>query len=406
MGDGTEDTARPRMLVIARESRSMKQGELANAMQALAGADAKVSQGYVSKAEAGRLNVSGDRLELYARALDYPAALLCLDEQEVGAGAGLIHHRKKQAASAGDLKRIHAVLNLTRIQVSALLRDVPRAPRPVLPHLTADDLTTPADVARQLRAEWGTPRGPLESMVGLIEEAGALIASRALVSPQPLDSGADSVPVDAVSCSRPGEDTVVLLNRGTPADRQRYTLAHELGHMVLHQVPHPQQEKQANSFAAELLMPSRDIRADLTGGSLTIARLLALKTRWKVSMWALLRRAHTLGEISDWQYRSLAVEMSSLGYRTVEPGELVHEMPSAVTSMITWHLEHGRAIPDLARATFLTPEEFVDLYLTDLATPGVDADPQVLSAVSLSQSMSEPMSRSSSLSSPTREAAL
>jgi Zn-dependent peptidase ImmA (M78 family) len=253
---------------------------------------------------------------------------------------------------------------------------------------------TPADVARRLRAEWGMPRGPLESMVGLIEGTGALIASRALVSPQPLDSGADSVPVDAVSCSPPGREPVVLLNRGTPADRQRYTLAHELGHMVLHQVPHAEQEKQANSFAAELLMPSRDIRTDLAGGSLTIARLLKLKTRWKVSMWALLRRARTLGEISDWQYRSLAVEMSSLGYRTVEPGELDHETPAAVTSIITWHLERGREVSDLASAAFLTPDEFVDLYLSASAPPGMSADRPFSSAVS------------SSLSSPTREAAL
>jgi Zn-dependent peptidase ImmA (M78 family) len=358
------ETAQPQMLVLARESRAMTQGQLATTMQELDGSDSKVSQGYVSRAEAGRLTVTGERLELYARALDYPAPLLCLSEQEVGAGAGLVHHRKRQAASAGDLKRIHALLNLTRIQLRTLLPGAPRPAAEGIPQIAVDELTTPADAARRLRAEWTSPGGPLNSVIALVEDTGALVACRELVTPVPLGSGAESVPVDAVSCCPIGEDPLVLLNLGTPAERQRFTLAHELGHMVMHQVPHPEQEKQANSFAAELLMPARQVREDLIGGQLTVLRLLELKARWNVSMWALLRRAHTLGVLSDWQYRTLAVEMSSLGYRTAEPGQLDCEAPTVVTRMITWHLEQGRDIADLAHEAFLTPDEFVDLYMS------------------------------------------
>lgn len=364
MEQGVVDVAQPRMLVIARESRAMTQGQLATAMKGLDGPESKISQGYVSRAEAGRLAVTGDRLELYARALDYPVSLLCLSEQEVGAGAGLVHHRKKQAASAGDLKRIHAVLNLTRIQLRALLVGVHRSAGAGIPQVAVDELTTPSDAAKRMRAEWEVPGGPLDSVVALVEDLGAWVARRRLVAPVPLDSGAESVPVDAVSASPPGEEPLVLLNAGTPAERQRFTLAHELGHMVMHQVPHPEQEKQANAFAAELLMPARQIRAELSGGSLSVPQLLELKTRWKVSMWALLRRAHTLGVISDWQYRTLAVEMSSLGYRTTEPGDLEAETPTAVASMITRHLEQGRDVTELAHIAHLSPDEFIDLYLS------------------------------------------
>jgi hypothetical protein len=87
--------------------------------------------------------------------------------------------------------------------------------------------------------------------------------------------------------------------------------------MVMHQVPHPEQKK-ANRFAAELLMPTQEIR-DQLHGQIDVPLLLELKAQWKVSMWALLRRAHTFGILGDWQYRSLAVEMSSVGYRTSEP---------------------------------------------------------------------------------------
>ena len=369
MAEQVVGVAQPRMLVLARESRAMTQGELAKAMQELEGPGGRVSQGYVSRAEAGRLTVEGERLGLYARALGYPARLLCLTESEVGAGPGLVHHRKKQAVSAADLHRIHAVLNLTRIQLRALLSGVARPTGIGVPHVSVDDYDSPEDAARRLRAEWGIPEGPIESVVVVVEDAGALVTCRELVPPVPLDSGGESVPVDAVSGCPPGEDPVVLLNVGTPAERQRFTLAHELGHMVMHLVPHPEQEKQANRFAAELLMPTEQIRKQLHG-QIDVALLLELKAQWKVSMWALLRRAHSLGIISDWQYRSLAVEMSSLGYRTSEPGRLEPEMPTVVTSLVNLLLQRGRDVRELADAAYLHTDEFVRLYLTRSVTAG------------------------------------
>lgn len=367
---GSVDTAQPRMLVLARESRSMTQVELAEAMTALDGPGGRVSQGYVSRAEAGRLSVTGDRLELYARAVGYPARLLCLTEQEVGAGPGLVHHRRKQAVTATELRRIHSLLNLTRIQVKALLPGAPRPAGAGLPQILVDDYHPPAEVAQRLRAELAVGAGPLESVVTLVEGTGALVACRILVPPVPLESGGESVPVDAVSGCAPGEDPLVLLNAGTPGDRQRFTLAHELGHMIMHPVPHPEQEDQANQFAAELLMPREQILADFHG-RVGLPLLLELKRRWRVSMWALLRRARTLGVIGDWQYRTLAVEMSSLGYRTCEPGELAPETPTAVPTLVHWQLRQGRVVGDLAEAACLHPAEFIELYLNTQVAPAM-----------------------------------
>lgn len=382
--------AHPRMLVLSRESRGMTQGQLAAAMQELDKSGGKISQGYISRAEAGRLTVSDDRLELYAQALGYPAALLCLTENEVGAGVGLVHHRKKQAATAGDLKRIHAVVNLTRLQLRPLLAGAPRPAGPGIPRIPVDDLTTPSDAARAVRAAWSVPPGPLESMVSWAERAGVVVTCRELVATVPLDSGTESVPVDAVSCNPAGEDPLVLLNLGTPAERARYTLAHELGHMSMHEVPHPDQEKQANAFAAELLMPARDIRADLARRSLTVARLLELKSYWKVSMWALMRRAHTLGELSDWQYRNLAVEMSSLGYRFHEPGGLDGESPTTVSSAIRWHLDNGRDVAALARTALLSPAEFTHLYLDTPDAIGPASEDVAAAAVRVTRTPTTP----------------
>ncbi|MCK2241841.1 MULTISPECIES: XRE family transcriptional regulator [unclassified Crossiella] len=354
--------AQPRMLVLARESRGWKQGDVAKAMKALDGDDSKVSQAYVSRAESGKLPVSGDRLDLYANALGYPAELLTLERGEIGAGAGLIHHRKQQAVAAPELRRIHAILNLTRVQLAGLLDGVPRSIEAKIPQIAVDDYLSPEEAADELRAEWGLPGGPIDSIIAILEAAGGLVLARSLVAPAPLNSGNDSVPVDAVSSCTPGEDPIVLLNAGTPGDRQRFTLAHELGHMVMHTIPHPDQEKQANRFAAQLLMPAKDIRANFQG-AVDLRLLLSLKEQWHVSMWALLRRAHTLDEISDWQYRTLAVQMASLGYRTTEPSSLDPEQPVAVRAAVDWRLDHGSDVDSLARAALLRPEEFTCLYL-------------------------------------------
>ena len=68
-------------------------------------------------------------------------------------------------------------------------------------------------------------------------------------------------------------------------------------------------EGEADRFAAEFLMPEREIRSDLRP-PLTIARLAALKPYWKVSMAALARRAWNVGTIDQNRYRRLFTELS------------------------------------------------------------------------------------------------
>src|SRR5260370_2681827 len=101
----------------------------------------------------------------------------------------------------------------------------------------------------------------------------------------------------------------------------------------MRRMPSDQQERQADQFAGELLMPGADIRGSLKGG-LDLGRLIELKAEWRVSMAAIARRAHTLGAISDWQYRQLNVELSTLGYRTAEPAMIAPEQPIAVSQLV------------------------------------------------------------------------
>ncbi|WP_327007558.1 ImmA/IrrE family metallo-endopeptidase [Dactylosporangium sp. NBC_01737] len=348
----------PAALILARESRGMTQADLARAMTSLAGA--AVSQGYVSKAEAGRLEVTGDRLDLYARALRYPISLLCADPELHGVGVGLVHHRKRASLGAPALRRIHAELALARKQTQGLLALAGVDGTHRFHHIAVDDFDTPADAAIAVRHEWDLAPGAVPDLVRSIEDAGGLVLQRDLGSRE----------LDAVTQWLDGDPPLFLINSQAPPDRARFSLGHELGHVIMHREPDSGavQERQADEFASELLLPAGAVRAELKQGRLDLARLQELKQRWGVSMAALLRRAATLNVVTDWQYRNIMVEMSALGYRTQEPSDLVRETPERVHALVADLRAQRHDVEALAEAAGLLPDEFVQLYLSGEST--------------------------------------
>ncbi|WP_217711129.1 ImmA/IrrE family metallo-endopeptidase [Actinomadura sp. NAK00032] len=346
-------TAQPGMLVLARESRGLTQTEVARAMARISGE--RVSQAWVSKAEAGRTPLSGLRLAWYAAAVGYPPQVLCEDPQVSGVGIGLVHHRKKAALGATALRRIHAELALARRQVGGLLAEVGGPVRQRFVRIGVSALDTPMDAAQQVRELWDVPSGPVEDMVALIERAGGLVLMRDL----------RTADLDAVSQWDGDQPPLVLANAMASGDRLRFSLGHEIGHLIMHAQPAATalQEREADQFASELLMPASDIRDEL-GGRLDLDRLLALKQRWGVSMAALARRAQALAVISDWQYRNLMIEMSTLGYRTKEPGAIPNESPRTLHTLARLLVDQYSA-QEAAAAAGLLPDEFITLYLPE-----------------------------------------
>jgi Zn-dependent peptidase ImmA (M78 family) len=345
--------AEPAMLVLARESRGWTQADVAEAMSQI-DASARISQGYVSRAEAGRLTVSGERLHLFAAALRYTPDVLCSPADVHGVGIGLVHHRKRASMGAIELRRIHALLALTRMQTTALTRAADLTGDHRFRHIPVNALDTPQDAAEQVREEWNLPPGPIGDLIAVVEGAGALVVVRDLGTGE----------LDAVSQWSPGEPPLFLLNATAPPDRFRFSLAHEVGHVFMHTEPGTgrEQEEQADRFSAEFLMPHTDIAADLKQG-VDLARLLELKGRWGVSMSALVRRALTLNVISDWQYRNIMVEMSALGYRTTEPEAVPRETPHGMAGVVDkLEQHHGLSAGEAACVAGLTPDEFDEIY--------------------------------------------
>ena len=119
--------------------------------------------------------------------------------------------------------------------------------------------------------------------------------------------------------------------------RQRFDVAHELGHIVMHTDSEPGSkivEGQAHRFAAEFLMPATGIRDELPS-RVDWQRLFCLKERWGVSLQALLMRCRQLKVMSESTYQRAMVALSSNGWRRQEPGEgTVPELPSLLPKCV------------------------------------------------------------------------
>jgi Zn-dependent peptidase ImmA (M78 family) len=224
--------------------------------------------------------------------------------------------------------------------------------------MDVDDYESPEKIAEFVRAAWQMPRGPIGNLISLVESMGAIVI--------PFDFGTDDV--DAVGQWTWGLPPLFFLNSAAPTDRMRFSLAHEIGHIVMHRVPTPDLEKEADRFAAELLLPAADITDELR--ALTLQKAMRLKLRWRVSAQALITKAKTTKAVSDRKYASLYSYLSKLGYRKKEPFTLAPEVPTTLSRLVGLHISHlGYSLDDLCQIAFVSDEEFRLTYLGESNDP-------------------------------------
>jgi Zn-dependent peptidase ImmA (M78 family)/transcriptional regulator with XRE-family HTH domain len=259
------------VLTIARRSRGLTQAELAES--------AGLTQAALSRYESGLREPDGDVLDRLGRTLGVTTQFLTQAGRVRGGMAVDEHMRRRLTAKPTVWRRLEARLNEYRLHASLLFEEVSIRADQRVPAL--DPLDVPAaDAARLVRMQWRMPIGPVHTLVRWLEAAGCLVIEE--------DFGTSRV--DGMS-QWVGDHPVILLNSAAPTDRKRLTLAHELGHLVLHsQEVTPDLEREADQFAAEFLMPMQVVRAQLR--NLKPGRLHDLKREWGVSMQALIERAH------------------------------------------------------------------------------------------------------------------
>jgi Zn-dependent peptidase ImmA (M78 family) len=166
----------------------------------------------------------------------------------------------------------------------------------------------------------------------------------------------DGIPV--IRASRPSGDG------GIPGDRQRFTLAHEIGHLTMHSsCPPPETaeqakaiEKQAHRFAGAFLLPGDAFLEDLEArgrGRVTLATLAQMKAQWGVAIKAMVVRLQNLHRIDADQARSLYKQISARSWNKHEPVEVVNERAIWLGKALTRRFPDGDAIAAAAAGTDL-----------------------------------------------------
>ncbi|MDB5652469.1 MAG: hypothetical protein JWQ94_82 [Tardiphaga sp.] len=308
------------MLFLARQMRRVAQDEL---VVLLANG---VTQGTLSKIERGRIQPTAEMIEDFSRVLRVRPTFFT--NPSYLRQAPVSFHRARKSLSAKDETAVHAQAEVYRLSLKKILADIEL--ENVIPSPPAIDIDQYAgdakEIAKVARKRWNLPRGPIADMTSLIEDSGVVIV--------PFDFG---TPLIDGFCQHGGDGLppMIFVNSSLSKDRLRFSLAHELGHLVMHDVPNPEQEMQANAFASEFLMPAEDIKDDLH--DLKLTKFMELKLHWGTSMQALIYRAWQIGKISDRQLKYFFIEVAKRGWRKVEPVDVPHlkEKPSTLRALIS-----------------------------------------------------------------------
>ena len=241
-----------------------------------------------------------------------------------------VEFRKKTISRKREEARVQARIvdllerYLTVEQILALPSVVWDKPREA-PYPVVSDPAEAEQAALSVRSHWDLGRKPILNMVDLLEESGikvlafdlsdiAGIAAHGRIGQQPVGP-------------------VIVVNRAHSGERQRFTLAHELGHLLLTVDTKVDDEKGAHRFAGAFLMPANVVRMEIGNRRTSIgwSELFSLKRLFRVSVPSLVYRCRDLGIFSESLYRSLFRDMSRFGWRSppyAEPGAISVEHPT------------------------------------------------------------------------------
>jgi len=234
--------------------------------------------------------------------------------------SGLPHFRSYRAGTQVAYRQAQAYVQVTQDLVRTL-RDYVDFPALHLPDISADpelaESIVPQMAAQYVRHVWGLGDGPIAHVLREVENHGVC----AVFAPF------EHASLDAYSVFGGGVPLIVLNPTVGDYYRQRFDVAHELGHLVMHPDAEPGNkviEAQADAFASELLAPSEVLHDELPtrmdgAGWL---KLKELKERWGVSMKVLLDKAYALGRLTEEGYRAGMKSLSRNGWKLLEPGAI------------------------------------------------------------------------------------
>lgn len=335
------------------------------------GAAVFVSRQHIHQLESGARMPADDVLGALAEFLGVEPSFF-FNPLESDVKAEQCHFRKRRTTPVGMANRVLAFGTIFEQLVTQLHQtlDLPEPDFDVVEKYGYESASLSAPlierIAEASRKHWGLGNdSPIDNMTRVLENAGAIVTHFEGVSDK----------VDALSMNR--KYPVILRNTAKSSTfRLRFDLAHECGHLILHQgieTGDKLTEKQADAFASAFLMP-REAFADeflqcLSATRIRWSHVWRMKLRWRVSARAIIYRAHFLGLINAQQYRGANVYLNNKGYSKSElyddtlPLEEPEIIPSALEILST---ELGITTDKIARKLHISHKVLGELVGTQL----------------------------------------
>jgi Zn-dependent peptidase ImmA (M78 family)/transcriptional regulator with XRE-family HTH domain len=292
-----------------------------------------VSQGLISQIESGRKPATEELIAAISRTTGAPETFFQVASVDVPVGS--LRFRKHARVRAIDSQRVEELAKEAWRVLSGLMEEM-SYPRPHLPVAegSAVDGSTVETFAEEARQALGLSEDkPISHLTRAMERHGIAIVP--IVLPSLDDTTGEAIGHFGISCWPSTRDYGLIGYFRGAGDRERFTLAHELGHMVLHSgrgfANDP--EGEANRFASAFLLPKERMQESLGGSPVSLAELAQLKARWGTSIQALIMRGSQLGLIDEHRKTSLFKQLSARGWRRNEPVAVNSEDP-----MLPWKL--------------------------------------------------------------------
>lgn len=348
----------PKQIKFARVRRRLSKAQLAKEL----GVTSRSLQNY----ETGASAPDPATLAEIAKLLRFPQQFFFIDENMPEINEHAVSFRKLSKMTEA-MKDCTFAAGAIAFKVNEWIEERFSLPQADLPDLS--DLE-PEAAAATLRRLWSLGNAPIPNMIHLLESKGVRVFSLT----------EETREVDAFCTWYEGKP-FTFLNTIKSAERSRFDAAHELGHLVRnvytmqHGQPHgPEMERQADAFAAAFLMPKESVAANQPP-AYSIKYLIRLKHYWGVSLAALAYRFNSLGLISEWNYRSLCIEIAKSGYRTNEPEPIERETSQLLTKVLDILYSRKQGRREIAESLSLDMDEInaLTFKLTRLSVVSGDA---------------------------------
>lgn len=280
----------------------------------------KMSGPGIAKYEKGEIKPNSQKIIEFAQAYDVPA--LKLLESYVQPKMKFTSFRKSKKLKGQNLELLQEVIQNEVAKLLEVIKINDCKKQIKIKKYKCSSLIDADEAATQFRKDVNfSPIQPISDLINTLENLGIVIIQ--ILNANNLFDGFDGLSeyVDDIP-------VIVLLDGIEDGSVQRFTIAHELGHLVLNFTDEKlDKEKLCDRFANSLLMPKEAVINEfgLSRNNINFYELKAFKKEYNVSLRSIIHRLKDLKIISEYTYKKLSASLSKNFGSKNEPLEIKPE---------------------------------------------------------------------------------